>query len=143
MVNNRPRPPVRCQRVYNREHQPPPEWNHRRNLRGAWGHCLRPKTEGFIRILFHNMGGIGTDSESKISNFKMEKLKKLTIEQRIDIIGIAEVNVDWRLVRNKLNQRIQRWFNIVKTVTSFNHAYHQECPVIFSQEVQRQSQITK
>ena len=50
-----------------------------------------------VRILLHNTGGIGFKSnERSIATLKLERLKKLVIEKNIDLIGLTEVNKDWR-----------------------------------------------
>ena len=52
-----------------------------------------------VRILFQNVGGVGFMSgDITQESVKIEKLKKLIIGKSIDIVGLAEVNKDWRCV---------------------------------------------
>ena len=90
--------------------------NHHKELGGCWGHQLVPKTDNTVRILFHNVNGIGTDATSNIAQHKIGKLKKLVINQKVDIIGIAECNVDWRIQKETLTDQFDGWFSHKKVM---------------------------
>ena len=67
--------------------------------KGHHGDPLRRKKENCIRILLHNPGGIGFVSNQRSKEtLKMEKLKKLILEQNVDITCLTEVNKDWRTI---------------------------------------------
>ena len=60
---------------------------------------LRTKSKS-IRILLHNVGGIGfvTGQRSR-ETLKMEKLKELVCRYGVDLISLSEVNKDWRKIQ--------------------------------------------
>ena len=43
------------------------------------------------------MGGFVTKESSK-ETLKMERLKKLIVDHRIDLVGLTEINKDWRKI---------------------------------------------
>ena len=67
-----------------------------------------PKKDDTICILFHNVNGIGTNATSHIAQHKLGKLKKLVIQHKVDIIGMAKCNVDWT---DSLADRLEGWFS--------------------------------
>jgi len=57
------------------------------------------KDEEMVCILFHTVGGIGFMSgDVTQESVKIENLKRLIIGKSINIVGLAEVNKDWRCV---------------------------------------------
>ena len=53
-----------------------------------------------VRILLHNPGGIGfIENKRCLQTLKMEKIKKFIIQHNVDIVGLSEVNKDWRRVK--------------------------------------------
>ena len=51
-------------------------------------------------MLLHNVGGIGFIAhERSRETMKMERLKKFTIEQSVDLACLTEVNKDWRVTK--------------------------------------------
>ena len=76
--------------------------------------------------MIHNTGGIGfvSDERSK-QTLKMEKLKKLLLDHKFDLVGLTEVNKDWRRMEHnntiwgatsgwRENRRVQVGQNITK-----------------------------
>ena len=86
------------------------------------GHRLTPKTEDTIRILFHNVNGIGTDASSQIAQHKLGKLKKIVLNHKVDVIGLAEYNVDWRTQKESLADRFNGWFSHKKSAAPTTEA---------------------
>ena len=117
-----PRPPRRCAGETRKE-----EDTFRRRGRkhrdGIYGDAINRKRDDCVRLLFQNVGGIGFCSATRSQeSLKLEKLKELVIDKEVDIVGLAEVNTDWRLVENnnsvwaataawKESRRIQLGFN--------------------------------
>ena len=54
------------------------------------------------------------------STSKLGKLKKLVINHKVDIIGMAECNVDWRSQKETLADRFEGWFSHKKVICSNN-----------------------
>ena len=115
-----PRPPGRCQKVSNLEPLSHTPGNHRTSNGGAWGHRLKKKNRHTVRILLHNTCGLGTDASSKIASIKLAKLKKLVIEHEVDIIGLTEINIDWRRTTTTCKDRFHGWFQHNKICTAHN-----------------------
>ena len=81
-----------------RQHRTPR--NHDTNAH--FGDHLQQNDTSTIRILLNNPGGIGFIENSRcLQTLKMEKLKKLIIQHNIDIVGLSEVNKDWRKVEQE------------------------------------------
>lgn len=67
------------------------------------------KDDGMVRILFQNVGGLGfLSGDVHQESVKVEKLKKMIINKSIDIVGLAEVNKDWRCVNTETQYGKQR-----------------------------------
>ena len=94
-----------------------------------------PKKDDTICILFQNVNGIGTDVTSHIAQHKLGELKKLVIQHKVDIIGMAECNIDWRTLTDSLAgfPTKKRSVRIIKKLV-------QPYQSPFSQEEQQQSQ---
>ena len=92
-----PQPPKPCVVV---DHTP----NTRRRTRkhgskGVWGHHFKKIFKDCLRLLCYNTGGIGFLSEERSKEtLKMHKLKKLVLENQVDIMSLTELNKDWRKV---------------------------------------------
>ena len=66
--------------------------------RGIFGDPLKRTTNNSIRIVLHNVGGIGFITGKRChETLKMGKLHKVVIENSVDICWLTEVNKDWRL----------------------------------------------
>ena len=93
---------------------------------GYHGDPLQRRDPNNIRILLHNPGGIGFIHNKRcLQTLKMEKLKKLIIQHEVDLVGLCEVNKDWRKVEQnhtiwnatsnwKKNRRVQTSQNSTK-----------------------------
>lgn len=94
--------PGRCQGTRNRKNsnstQKPREENHRKQG-GIWGHHMGEKKDGYIRILFQNIGGLR--QKGKGTTYKLDKFKRTVLKNEVDIYGMAEVNTDWRLMETE------------------------------------------
>ena len=74
-----------------------------------------------VRIAFQNIRGFGSSEK----NAKAENLRQHIMEKNIDIMVLAEMNVNWKRVakRKNLTQMCKQWFQNSKVSTSYN--YHQ------------------
>ena len=79
-----------------------------------------PKKDDTIYILFQNVNGIGTNATSHIAQHKLGKLKKLVIHHKVDIIGMAECNVDWQTRKDSLADRLSGWFSHKRVICANN-----------------------
>ena len=70
--------------------------------RGHWGDLLKRNKGDSVRLLVHNTGGIGfmTGERSK-ETLKSEKLRGLSKQYNFDLVGLTEVNKDWRKVEQQ------------------------------------------
>lgn len=67
--------------------------------KGVWGHHFKKISSDCLRILCYNTGGIGFLSDERTKeSLKMHKLKKLVLENQVDIMALTELNKDWRTV---------------------------------------------
>ena len=67
--------------------------------KGVWGHHFRKASQDCLRLLCYNTGGIGFLSEERSKeSLKMHKLKKLVLNNQIDLLSLTELNKDWRKV---------------------------------------------
>ena len=67
--------------------------------KGYFGDPLTRKKGDCVRILLHNPRGIGFISDKRCKQtLKLEKLKKLILTHDFDLVGLTEVNKDWRKV---------------------------------------------
>jgi hypothetical protein len=96
-----PRPPRPCEEA---QRTGTPDGNRRSRPRnhGDTGHhfdLLKRTNPGCVRILLHNVNGIGFISSDKSkATIKLEKLKKLLLQNNFSYAGITEVNKDWRKI---------------------------------------------
>lgn len=113
MCNN-PRPPGRRQgRLENDENR----------LTGIYGDHIKPKKKGMIRILFQNPQGVGQLSPNRTTlSSKINKLKDTLLKHDVDILGLAEVNTDWRAVSQQQTwwSLTDGWFEHRRVNTSIN-----------------------
>lgn len=66
---------------------------------GIYGDHIKQKRSGMLRILFQNPQGLGRiHSGESIQSLKLTKLKDILIKQNIDVLGLSEVNRDWRVI---------------------------------------------
>ena len=102
-----PRSPRRCEENSTSTAQRLPgqgltdhEARDRKHRKGIHGDAItQKKDDGNVRILLQNPGGIGfVTGQRNRESYKMDKLKKFIIEKQVDIVGLTEVNKDWRCV---------------------------------------------
>ena len=78
---------------------------------------------GCVRFLLHNVNGIGfvTGQRSR-ATVKLEKLKKILIENNFSYAALTEVNKDWRKTcyRNSIWGATSSWFEQRRVQTSHN-----------------------
>ena len=84
-----------------------------------WGDVMSKQKDENIRIVTKNIGGLGV----KPGNAKEDELKNWIGKKQIDIIGIQEVNINWKKCRGKysLGERMKTpsW-EYVRTSGSYN-----------------------
>jgi exonuclease III len=77
-----------------------------------------------VRILFQNPQGLGPLRDGEYSQSpKINKLKDTLLTHNVDILGLSEVNKDWRIIPQKqsLWQLTDRWFEYRRLTTSINN----------------------
>ena len=79
--------------------------------RDEWGHKLVNKKEKTIRISFVNINGIGVRAKSE----KSEDIRRFMVEKKVDVMGLAETNVNWGCVEGKdtLWDRTKQWADTI------------------------------
>lgn len=76
-----------------------------------------------IRILFQNPQGVGPLSPNRCTlSSKINKLKETLLKHEVDILGLAEVNTDWRAVPQQQTwwSTTDGWFEHRRVITSIN-----------------------
>ena len=61
---------------------------------GQWGDKLSRKVNEIVRISFQNINGFGSEAE----NSKKEDLRQFMSDNDIDVMLMAEMNVNWKKV---------------------------------------------
>ena len=86
--------------------------------RDEWGHKLAKKNKKTIRISFVNINGIGVKANSP----KSEGIRQYMVERKVDVMGLAETNVNWNCVDNKdtLWDRTKQWAESRRIGFSYN-----------------------
>ena len=76
------------------------------------------KSNQVIRYSFQNVRGFGTDHE----HIRAVAIKNFMETNKIDIMGMVEVNVNWKNLRRKntLEQIGRKWFEHTRTMASYN-----------------------
>jgi hypothetical protein len=91
---------------------------------GIYGDHLKQKRHGMLRILFQNPQGLGRiESGRSTQSLKITKLKDLLLKHNFDVVGLSEVNKDWRVVPPKetLWTGTEGWFEYRRLNTSINY----------------------
>lgn len=58
------------------------------------------KKGGNIRMLLHNVRGVGFVSNQRSrETLKMERLKRLTLKHKFDLLCIVQLNKDWGVLQ--------------------------------------------
>ena len=75
--------------------------------RDIWGHRLERKDKHHVRICFVNINGIGMYKKSE----KSEDIRQFMTKKKVDVMGLAETNVNWSRVRTSdtLWERTRTW----------------------------------
>lgn len=86
--------------------------------RDEWGHKMRKKKDKTVRISFVNVNGIG----SYRGHAKSEGIRSYIKEQEVDVMGLAETNVNWGKVRAKdsIWDRTKMWAQNRRIGVSYN-----------------------
>ena len=76
------------------------------------------KDEGILRLTFQNVNGLGFDDEQ----VKLQRLYNFMSHHKVDMMGIAEVNINWRKMgsRESLWDRTRGWFEGINVNCSYN-----------------------
>ena len=84
--------------------------------RDTYGDMLsKSKETGITRFMFQNINGLGTTEKSN----KREYLREFIDYYNINIMALAEVNINWRIVGKKsLYTLSKKWFENSRVVTS-------------------------
>ena len=79
---------------------------------------MKEKEKKTVRISFVNVNGIG----SKAKSSKSEDIRQYMVENDVDVMGLAETNVNWGKVRNKdtLWDRTKQWFSNRRIGVAYN-----------------------
>ena len=122
-----PRPPRRCEgdvSAQRSEELTGQRRSGRKHQEGIHGDPIRQrKDENHVRILLQNPGGIGfVTGRRNRESLKIEKLKKFIIEKEVDMVGLTEVNKDWRQVstENTVWAATASWTETRRIQTSTN-----------------------
>ena len=85
---------------------------------GTWGDIMPRKDKEIIRIAFQNINGFGITKK----DCKAERIREFMEENSIDIFGMAEMNVNWRIVgkKNTINDLTRGWFENQRVNTAYN-----------------------
>lgn len=108
--------------------------NDENRLSGIYGDHLKQKRKGMIRILFQNPQGIGSiDSNNSRQTLKINKLKHTLLKHDVDIVGLSEINKDWRMVPHKESMWActEGWFEHRRLTTSINELNPPTSPTQF------------
>ena len=84
-----------------------------------WGDEINKKNNNKIRICFQNINGFGYNKDNK---FKSENIRELMETKQIDIMAMAEINVNWRKVQRKdsIWNQTRSWFEHRRMVAKHN-----------------------
>ena len=94
------------------------ECRHEGELDERFGHNIPKKSSNILRIGFQNIGGFSTTSKT----LKDDAIRGGITTWEFDIMGLAETNVDWRLVKedDKLHYRTKEWWEALHISHSNN-----------------------
>ena len=93
--------------------------------RRSFGDSVRKKKEKTIRVMFQNVRGIGYGKK----HFKAERVRQTIVNHKVDVMMIAEVNVNWERAgrENSFRQIARYWFRQCKSSCTYNQ--HQRLEV--------------
>ena len=83
-----------------------------------WGSSWQTKSQQSLRVGFCNIGGIGQTSK----HIRNSQLHTMIDKHKIDIMGVAETNVNWKKSRqqDRLYERTKRWWQTSKVHQASN-----------------------
>jgi exonuclease III len=91
---------------------------------GIYGDHLKRKRAGMVRIFFQNPQGIGRiNGGGRVQSPKIMKLREALIKHNFDIVGLSEVNKDWRKIpqSDTMWNLTDGWFEYRRLKTSINN----------------------
>lgn len=97
--------------------------NDENRLSGIYGDHLKQKRKGTIRILFQNPQGLGMMIHAdRTYTDKINKIKYTMIKHDVDVLGLSEINKDWRMVpySRSLWNITEGWFEHRRITTAVN-----------------------
>ena len=85
-----------------------------------FGHSFGPKPDGYVRLSYVNIGGIKGHLSSKDS-----LLYKFLSDNQVDIVGMSELNVNWRLLSSsdQLREQMRGWWNRLHISLGYHKSY--------------------
>jgi hypothetical protein len=91
-----------------------------------YGNYIKKKGSNILRIGFQNIGGI----QLKPNKLKDDIIRRGITKYEFDIFGMAEINVDWRLLpeEDRLQFRTKGWWESLHLSTSNNTTSHPITP---------------
>ena len=92
-------------------------------LNGIYGDHIKQKRQGMVRILFQNPQGLGSIASGRGGqSLKIRKLRDTLLTHNIDVVGLSEVNKDWRLIPQKETMwtLTDGWFEHRRLISSIN-----------------------
>jgi hypothetical protein len=94
------------------------ECQHEGELDERFGHNIPKKSSNILRIGFQHIGGFSTSSKT----LKDDTIRGGITTWEFDIMGLAETNVDWRLVKedDKLHYWTKEWWEALHISHSNN-----------------------
>ena len=93
--------------------------NHNRDqTHDRWGDKMMKKKNNHTRLCFANINGIGVSKKSS----KSEEIRMFMSKKQVDVMGMAETNVNWSKVTNSntLWERTQSWFETRRIAVAYN-----------------------
>ena len=90
----------------------------RRPPQDSWGDKMKKKKDKTVRICMVNVNGIGSHARSA----KSEDLRRFIVEQRVDVMGICELGVNWGRVHaaHTFWDRTKRWVDTRRVSVAYN-----------------------
>jgi hypothetical protein len=92
-----------------------------------WGDTMSTRPEHTLRVMGINWCGMPKNPKDP----KMESIKQTIKRLKVDVVGISEVNLDWRQLPSdaQLANRTFRWFDAVVQTTAYLKDYPAKDPI--------------
>lgn len=94
--------------------------NWKNNCRDTFGDIMKKKKKkNNLRVVFQNINGLMIEDEAID---KREIVKEFIKKYNVDFMALAEVNVNWNLVKRteSLHTKSKEWFENPRVVTAHN-----------------------